>query len=158
MSIQQLVDRGIVLRAEIKEREIELKKIEKKLSEHGLKSEHQELKDSDREGRRYLARGSKLEVPIIFTADNLVKSFKHDTDMHRQILSAADGHLHDFYSLTQTYEINFDTGKKFRTTADSILGKAAPAFITACLARDKHGIPKSSIKITWDDAEEIPHQ
>jgi len=155
MNLTPLVDRGLDIRKQIKTLQAELKDIEKKLEQAGLHGDHVELKDADREGRRFLARGSRVLIPVIFTADKLIGTFKHDSPVHVKIADAADGHLRDFFTLTQTWENNFDNGKRFRTEADAILGKAAPAFITACLSRDKYGIPKSDIKVNWDDQEPI---
>jgi hypothetical protein len=155
MNLQPLVDRGLEIRTQIKTLQTELKEIEKKLEQAGLHGDHHELKDADREGRRFLARGSRSIIPVVFTADKLVGTFKHNSPVHVKIADAADGHLRDFFTLTQTWENNFDDGKKFRARADATLGKQAPQFITACLSRDKYGIPKSDVKILWDEQEPL---
>lgn len=157
MTTQQLVDRGLELRGEIKAREKELKVIDAKLKTLGLKRPQEELKDGDREGRRWLAPGSKLIVPVIFTADKLIQSFQKESDVMRRISAVFpfDKRLETFYAPSETYEIVFKDGKQFRAKATEILGKDAPGFVTACVARDKFGIPKSDAKVLWDDAEPV---
>lgn len=155
MTITQCVDRGLQLRKEIKEREAELKLIQLKLENYALKAPQTDLKDQDREGRRWLARGSQVLIPVILTADKIVGSFKDGSPVHGTIKSALPRPLmENFFTLTRTWENRFDDGKAFRKAADETFGKEAPPFITACLARDKHGIPKSDIKIAWDKPEE----
>lgn len=153
MNIKTLVDRGLALRAEIKRLRTELDTIETALANAGLYSDQDPLKDPDREGRRFLARGSELVVPVIFTADKIAASFRHDSPMYHQVSAASIGQIRSFYTLTQTWETQFKDGKQFRAAADQALGKDAPAFVTACLSRDKHSIPKSDTKVAWDDAE-----
>jgi hypothetical protein len=36
-----------------------------------------------------------------------------------------------------------------RAKAAGVLGAGAPAFVTACLQRDKNGIPKNKIAVEW---------
>ncbi|HWX18762.1 MAG TPA: hypothetical protein VN578_02540 [Candidatus Binatia bacterium] len=154
--IKALVDRGLSLRKAIKRLTKALDSIETQLTSAALWRDQVELKDPDREGRRYLAQGSAQRVPVIFTADKLVASFQADSAVHVRIISASDGRIREFYDLARIYQTRFDDGKKFRAAAEEILGSAnAPRFITACLARDKHGIPKSDTKVAWDDAEPI---
>ena len=158
-SIKDMVDRGLAIREELKKLKLELKGIASKLERYGLNGQHEELKDSDREGRRWLARGSSLIVPVVFTADKIIGSFKANSPAHTRILAASDSRLRDFYHSVTTFENLFDDGKKFRARADELLGKEqGPRFITACLSTDKHGIPESDVKILWDDAEPIPTQ
>ena len=61
--------------------------------------------------------------------------------------------FHDFFSLSQVYESKVKDGKQFRSKAAELLGPRAPAFITACLARDKHGMPKSDVKVEWEEKQ-----
>lgn len=76
MNIKALVDRGLEAREQIERLQKELKEIEGKLKEAGLKSEQEDLKDADREGKRWLAHGTRFAIPIIFTADKIVGQFK----------------------------------------------------------------------------------
>lgn len=155
-AIADLVDRGLEIRKQLKALEAELKQIEEKLKKAGREGEQVELKDGDREGRRFLARGSRAIVPVLFTSDKLVQSFKTGSPLEEKIRKAAGGFFLDFYKPVNGFETNFDDGKKFRSHARAVLDQGAPAFITACLAKDRYGIPKSDEKLAWDDAEEIP--
>jgi hypothetical protein len=155
MSIQKDIERGLEIRKQLKQLNAELKDIETRLEEFGLLNpgEHVELKDADREGRQWLAQGLVHVVPVIFTADKLVQSFLANSAQHQTIKLPARGKLGDFYEAVTVYKNKFDDGKKFRAAADQILGPVlAPPFVTACVARDKHGVPKSDVKILWDDA------
>jgi hypothetical protein len=155
--IAELVDRGIELRDRIKTDTAELKKVEEKLKAAGYEAakegDHQDLKDANREGTRWLARGSQKVLPVIFTADSILGSFTRNTDLHRSIEAAAGNHFNVFFKPVSKFENRFDDGVKFRARAHELFGKTAPEFITACLSRDKHGIAKSSVQIAWDDVE-----
>lgn len=157
MSVQALVDRGLEIVAEQAKLKAELAGIEEKLLKlghaAGLRGEHQSLKDEDREGRRWPATGSSRIVPVIFTADLIVGSFAQNSDKHNSIAAAAGNRFKDFFKPAFKYENRFDDGKKFRAKADEVFATDAPAFITACVARDKTGIPKSAVKIEWEAAE-----
>jgi len=157
LRIVNLVDRGLQLRAEIATREAELEAVEAAMLCLARDGEKVDLADEEREGKQFLAQGTKQVVPIIFTADKIIGSFKPETETHRKI-SAANILWRAFYRQTFTYELIDKTGKHFRRHAEEALGVAAAAFVTACVARDKHGIPKSDIKIEWERAKEIPAQ
>jgi hypothetical protein len=154
MSLQADVDRGLALRREIKAHQEELKLIEARLEAAGLKGDQVDLKDEEREGKQFLAAGSKQIVPVVFTADLIVKSFQANSAKHKSIDAVAQEQLRKFYLPTTTWECVTDSGKRFRKLADQILGKDGPALVTACVARDKHGIPKSAVKVEWDRAAE----
>lgn len=155
MSIRADIDRGLEILAELEKLETELKNIEVRVKHAALHGEQVELKDADREGKQYLAAGSDRIVPVILTADKLLGSFADGSKQHIIITNAIGTQnvprLTQFFKRTVKFENVFESGKKFRTTADELLGKSAPAFITACLARDKDGIPKSDIKIMWQE-------
>lgn len=150
--IAQLVDRGLAVVAQIDTLKAELKQIEAQLKKAGLAGRHTELADAERDGRKFEARGSTTVVPVIFTADLLVKSFAQYSTTHALIQAKAGDRLDHFYTLTPTYETAFQDGKQFRAEADAMLGEDAPAFITACLQRGKGGIPKSQVKFEWKTA------
>lgn len=152
MNIKALVDRGLELREQIERMQKELKEIEGQLKEVGLKSEQEDLKDADREGKRWLAQGTRHVVPVIFTADKIVGQFQANGATHSQVKVLAGEDLRSFFKLQQVYNNQFESGKKFRQMAESVLGSKAPAFITACLTRDKFGVPKSDIKVEWGEA------
>ena len=157
-SLKALVDRGLEIVAQMDKLDKELKEIEAQIEAAGLKhpEQHEELKDADREGKRWPAAGTGKIVPVIFTADIIVGSFAALGPIHQKIRTSLGGQasmLGRFFKSVTKYENVFDDGKKFRTAAHGLLGDAAPPFITACVARDKHGIAKSSIKIEWKKAE-----
>jgi hypothetical protein len=149
-----LVDRGIRVRRELKRLKAELDDIEATLKAVGLSREHECLVDADREGRRWMASGSEVVVPVIFTADKIMGSFAINSAKHQQIKLHAGDAFPEFWKPIHTYENRFDDGKKFRKRADEVLGPKAPSYVTACLARDKAGLPKSDVRVEWDRAEE----
>jgi len=153
MTITQLVDRGLALKAEITTRTKELKDIEQKLTAIGLTRQHESLADEDRDGRRWFAKGSELIVPVVFTADLIIGSFAAASPTHLLIEKAAAGKMNSFYTATRTYKNIVGDGKKFRHEALAQLGPVgAPPFVSACLSRDKDGLPKSAIKVGWEEA------
>ena len=150
-SVRQDVDRGLEIRDQMEKLKIELKDIETRLQHAALHGEQVDLQDAEREGRQYLATGTERIVPVILTADMIVGEFAAKSERHNLIAVAALGKLNEFYKPVNKFENRFDSGKKFRARASELLDKLAPAFITACLARDKSGIPKSAIKVTWNE-------
>ena len=152
MSLRGDIDRGLEIRAQMEKLAAELKEIDARVKDAALRGEQIELTDPDREGRQFLATGSSLVVPVILTADMIMGEFSDNGPKHKNILRLVSAkELADFYKPVNKHENRFDSGKKFRLQASERLGKEAPAFISACLARDKEGIPKSAIKIMWDD-------
>lgn len=164
--IAELVDEGIVLDGTIS---LALKRrgeINALLIAAGREGWHVPLADADRDGRQWLAHGTLGIVPVVFTSDLLLKSFAPKSKHHERITLAATiqegepsliGH---FYEPVKKLETKFKDGKKFRTHAAEMLGDKAPAFITACLQRDKFKLPKSSVKVLWnaDDSAEEAHE
>jgi len=150
------VDRGLAIVDEMARLQEELDLIESRLEAAGLEGEQVELNDPDREGRQFLAQGSKSVVPVVFTADLIVQSFQVDSDVHRRIVLAipAGHYIRDFFRSVRVFKTLFDSGKQFRAKAAELLGDSAPAFISACLQRDKDNIPKSKVRIEWQRAEE----
>jgi hypothetical protein len=153
------VDRGLEIVDAIAMLEKELGYIEERLQAAGLKGEQIELNDPDREGRQFIARGSAATVPVVFTADLLFGQFQVDSPIHRRIIQSLThngvNHFRTFFRSVRVFKSNFDSGKQFRTKAGELLGSEAPAFISACLQRDKDGIPKSKVRIEWQRAEQI---
>ncbi len=161
-SIRSLIDRALELRTELATREKELAEITAHLIAAGLAAaqsgKHEELVDSDRTGTRWLAKGSGCAIPIIFTADKIMGSFQLNSPKHQTIKTSLGPEiilLPKFFKPVAGYENLFDDGKKFRATAAELLGPRAAPFVTACLARDKDGLPKSDIKIDWDHKEPL---
>jgi hypothetical protein len=152
-AVRQLVDRGLALRAEIAAREAELKRITIALEGAALTGEQVPLEDADREGRQYLARGSTLTVPVIISADVVLKSFADGSKIYARLQELAGMvKLRKFYEPETTWKARFAGGKELRATAAEVLGAAAPAFVTACVQRDKNGIPKNKIAVEWSRA------
>ena len=154
-SVRQDVDRGLEIREQMEKLKTELKDIETRLQHAALHGEQVDLQDADREGRQYLATGSERIVPVILTADKIIGEFGRDSQRHLQIMDAIENRtgVLKFFKPVSKFENRFDNGKKFRANAAEVFGELAPAFITACLARDKDGIPKSDIKILWQESE-----
>jgi hypothetical protein len=158
MSITSDVDRGLAIREEIKKLESELAQIEQRLRDAGLArpQDHVPLVDEDRDGKRWLAKGTQKIVPVIFTADLIIGEFAAGTPRAASIRTAARGKLDDFFKPINKFENRFKDGKIFRNKAALVLEAAAPNFITQCLARDKSGLPKSRILVSWDEPEPNP--
>lgn len=155
MSLRADVDRGLAIVEEIKGLELELEAIESRLEQAGLQGDQIELIDPEREGRQFLAKGSDAIVPVVFTSDLLVKSFADASAAHAAIETSAEGKLASFFKPVKTWKTLFDSGKIFRRKAAEILGDEGPAFVSACVQRDKHGIPKSATKIEWNRKIEL---
>jgi len=155
-SLQRSVDRGLEIRATIQQLQDELSTIEECLRHAALAGEQVELTDPDREGRQFLAKGTESVVPVVLTADLVAQTFADGSPVHARLKDVAGEKLGQFYRAVTTWKMLAKNGKAFRLEAHASLGdKDGPAFITAALARDKNGIPKSQIKVEWDRAEEI---
>lgn len=157
------VDRGLQIRGQIEMLEKELEQIEARLVKAGLEGDQVELVDAEREGRQFFAKGTASIVPVVFTADLLVKSFQDESAVHRNILESSGAGraqvrlriLRNFFAPRLTWQTLIDSGKAFRASAAEILGAHAPTFISACLSRDKDGTPKSQIRVEWKRSEKI---
>ena len=156
--IKELVDRGLEIVAAKKLLDAEFEKIVKELEAHGLEhsDQHEDLADSERDGRRWFANGTTVAVPMIFTADKLVGEIAAKSPKRVEIEAAAGRFFRAFFKPVNGYANVFKDGKQFRNHAHELLGTDAPAFITACVSRDKNGMPKSDVKILWDDAKKKP--
>lgn len=156
--ITEDVDRGFALVALLASGAKELKAVEARLKQDALDrpDEHEPLKDADREGRQFTAMGTKLNLPIVLTADKIVGSFAQASKVHKRIgsvLASIEGaKLETFYQSETTFKTTTEDGKAFRALAADRLGEDAARFITACIAVDKDGVPKSDIKCEWTQA------
>jgi hypothetical protein len=161
--VPALVDRAKEIKAQIAGLAQELKIIEVKLAKHAQTLPQERLQDDSREGRRVALAGNVWRVPVIFTSDELIKSFQADSPKHKELLrilgdedTAAPILLERFFSPPSKWETKFDDGQKFRAAAAEWLSKGvAPKFIAACRQTDKAGLPKSKTVINLDDAERI---
>ncbi len=151
-TLTHLIDHGLALREKLLEIAFDLENIEAAIREaaiHG--SPHIDLKDPDRDGRQFLARGTQYTVPVILTADLLTQSFQENSVLHGRAQAIAGDHLSDLYKAVTTHKMIPKSGKAFRREAAALLGPQKSAeLITAITARDKYGIPKSTTKIEWD--------
>lgn len=153
--IAKYVDRGLEIRSEIAQLLAELETIEAFMKQAGLRGEQVPLEDADREGRQFIAEGTEQIVPVVFTADLLVKSFGDGTAMHAKIEAASGGHLDVFFKKVTTHKGIIEDGKAFRTKAAEVLGTHGPYFVSACLQRDRNGIPKSQVRVEWERAKPL---
>lgn len=155
-AIAALVDRGRALHGQIDSLKGELKEIEEALCAAALRrsDEHEPLADAEREGRQWIAHGTSHAVPVIMTADKLVQSFAADSPKHQELnLLLGDARLRFFFTPKTTWGTMQDDGKKFRRLlSERLPADLAAKTLTACLARDKHGIPKSDVYPDWDRA------
>lgn len=159
MSVATDVDRGLAIKATIASLALELAAIEDRLVKAGLEGDQVELIDPEREGRQWLARGTQKIVPVVFTADLLVKSFANGSVVHGKIQAAlGERPLGNFFRRVSGFATQFESGKQFRAHAAELLGDDAPKFISVCLSRDKEGTPKSQIRVEWQRAEEVRPQ
>jgi hypothetical protein len=150
-----LVDKGLELSAEISNATTRLKQIEAKIKAHALAcpEAHQPLADKDREGTQYLAKAGRynLSARVVCTADLLIQSFAAGSDTHHKISAASTAAgvtVADFYRLSRTWELRAKSGKAFRQLARESADDPE-RLITACIRRDKDGVPVSQVKVEW---------
>lgn len=168
--VPALTDRLVVVNEEIAVLTDERKLIQARLEAYALTQQTEPLKDGNREGRRVPLAGHRYRLPVVFTSDLLIGSFKDGSPKHnelRRILSgeivptaadmrAADEKLALFFDPPATWEGRYDDGMKFRAAAAEHLSEEiAPKFIAACTATDKHGIKKSKTVFDFVHAERL---
>lgn len=153
--LADLVDHGLELAAEISNAKSRLEGIETKLKAHALAcpEAHQPLADKDREGTQYLAMSGKYGrcARVICTADLLIQSFASGSETHEKIGQAAMASgvtVADFFRLVRTWELRAKTGKEFRKLARES-SDDPERLITACIRRDRNGMPVSQVKVEW---------
>jgi len=153
-----LIDRGLAVRAQIKQLSDELKSINDQLEEIALAGEQIPLEEPDRPGKQYLAHGTGIIVPVVFEADQLMGSLPVEGDLVdaiRDTIPAGGAENRDLFHrfFRPKLERAFDDSLRFRREAFSQFGPEAGAkFIHACIARNKEGIPRSRTVIAWDRA------
>lgn len=149
------VDRGLAILAEIKALEVEKKVIEARLAAAALAASKEGLTeplvDEEREGQRYFAEGSAGKIPVILESDQISGQFAEGTDKHIELEALCGDRLAHLYKRKVIFEIVPKDGKRFRKQAAEFwTPDEAAKIISASIARDKDGIPKSRIVIAWD--------
>lgn len=163
--IPALTDRTTEVVAEIAKLTAEKKKLEAKLEAYGLAHPelHEHLKDEKREGRKITFAGARHKLPVLFTSDTLLASFKSGSAKHSELLLVLKGLeqnpadvLDLFFSRETTFERRVDDGQKFRgVVAELLPAKTAAAFVSACAQVDRHGVKKSSVRFDYKAQEEV---
>lgn len=157
--VSMLVDRGRVVTAELARLQAELNQINAAVVRHAcsVPDEHEPLIDGERDGRRWMAVGSLERVPVIFTADKIIASFADGSPKHKDLVQLIGApRLPFFFAERRVWERREKDGKIFRRALSEMLpADLAAAMVTATLARDKSGNPKSDIYPDWDAAEEV---
>lgn len=162
--IPALTDRVAEINAEMAKLAAEKKGIEARLEAYALAHPelHEPLKDEKREGRRLLLTGSRHRVPIIFSSDLIIGSFRDGSEKHKELLallceemseSEAPKALKKFFEPPSKWENRFDNGVKFRAAVGERLPKSiAPRFVTACTQTSKDGVRKNTTSFDYKQA------
>lgn len=151
------VDRLIEIKTQIATLTAEAKTIEARLEKAGLEGDQIPLQEADREGKQFLARGSSKVIPVRFESDQLIATFKPDSDLHKAIAGILGDKLSAFFKDTRVFERKHkDDANKFRQFARKELNADTYAkLISACVSKDKDGIPKSKTVIAWGEAKPL---
>lgn len=151
------VDRLIAVKAQIAALTIEQKEIESRLELAGLKGEQIPLQDKEREGRQFIARGSKVAIPVRFESDQLISTFKPDSELHKTLAELLGEKFPLFFKEVRVFERkNKDDANKFRKFARTeLIPDLFAKLIAACISKDKNGIPKSKTVIAIDEAKPL---
>lgn len=149
------VDRGLAILAEIKALEAEKKVIEVRLAAVALAASKEGLTeplvDEEREGQRYFAEGSTGKIPVILESDQISGEFGEGTEKHQALDGLCGAKLSHLYKRKVIFERVPKDGKLFRKQAAEFWEPdEAAKIISASIARDKDGIPKSRIVVAWD--------
>jgi hypothetical protein len=105
-----------------------------------------------REGRQWIAAGTTMTVPIVFTADNLIGSVTLPSDKLDGAKDIAGEHFGRFYKKVTKLENVHEDGLDFRKLANELLGDKSAKFIAACRDIKKDGTPKSAKRVELDRA------
>lgn len=162
--VPALVDRAAVLEAEIKTRKTELDLIKAKLELAALNETGEPLAEAEREGRRAVLPGTAYRSNVTITSDSIIGGVREGTPKFFELLRLLGGEtspsqaretLGIFFAPPTLWENRFDDGLAFRRRAGEQLGNKAPAFIAACRVVNKDGIPRNTISIAFEKAEEV---
>lgn len=150
MTTRQAVDRGLEIARRIAALKEELAAVEAVLVEAAMRGDQEPLNDPEREGRQFRAHGSDTWVPVIFEADLLAGSLKPGSPAHTRLASLAGDRFPQLYREVHSFERVKPSGKGFRSLVRELFEPAPAAdIISASLARDKNGIPRSRILVDW---------
>lgn len=153
-TLEQDIARGLEIRRQIELLQTELKAIEGRIQALAEIGKQEPLKEADREGKKFNARGAGRIVPVIFESDLLIASFKPDSDTHKRLLEIAGDKLPDFFADVRKFERRQDDGRAFRRSARAAFDPdTCAAFLRGCLDIKKDGIPKSRVIVAWKEAE-----
>lgn len=153
-SLEEDIARGLQIGREMERLKAELKGIEARIQAFAEIGQHEPLKEEDREGKKFVARGGGVILPVIFESDLLVASFKPDSETHKQLVEIAGPQLPVFFKPVNKFERVQEDGREFRRTARRTFEPDTFArFIRACLDIKKDGIPKSRIVVGWKESE-----
>ena len=159
MTPQQIavdVARGLEIKAEIKKLTAELKAIEARLETAGLGGEQIPLKDENREGKQFIARGARHVLPVRFESDLIMGSFEIGSPTHVEIAAICGELLPRFFKPSTKLDRVPKDGEAFRKLARKLLEPEPFAkLIRAATARDKDMIAKCRTVVAWDDAKTI---
>src|SRR5436190_6010849 len=158
--ITELVDEGLSLAGEITKKKDRLKEINEALTAwaEANPEAHIKLKDEEREGTQFLCAGTGKTVAVVFTSDLLKQKIAPNSKDLTALQTLAGDHFGKFYKRTVSYESvhgkgnKFD-GKAFRAVARELL-EDPEKFLSACVRRNKEGMPISLTRIAWSDAKE----
>lgn len=156
-----MTDRLVEIKKQIEDLTKEKKALEERLETFAALQQHEPLKDENREGRRVVLCGTRHRLPVVFSSDLLIKSFKEGSPKHTELLGLltpegglateelrkqqAETLLRKFFAPPATWEALYDDGLQFRAVAAEWLPTdLAPRFITACVQRDKYKVAKST--------------
>lgn len=165
--VATLTDRLVEICQEIDKLTKEKKDIQAKLEPYALEQPHETLKDDQREGRRVHVSGRRYKLPVVFTSDLLIKSFKEGSPKHKELMAiladrkeptdlTVDHQLKLFFDAPNTWEARYDDGQKFRkAAAEHLPEEIAAVFISACTQRDKYGVKKNTTVFDLKSATQV---
>ena len=154
MNTEKLIARGIELKKTIETAIAELKTITADIITIARHTDHVDLVDAEREGKQALLAGADdVVLPVIFESDMILGTIPAQSAKHKDLLIKYKAeNLGNFYRQKNILEMLPKDGKAFRKLANHTFAPdTAAQFVRDCLARDKHGIPKSRIVVAWDD-------
>jgi len=139
--VPALTERAIRLRTIATDARAELAIVEAMLEAYALEQPHERLAEEEREGRRVVL---PHDLAVVFTADELIGSFKSGSYKHKELLELAQEKIDQFFRPPCDWKRAVADGQKFREAInEQFAPTTAAAFLAACRAVDVNGIPKS---------------